>query len=160
MGKISYLFLLSVCIFFNACQKGPSVDIPFRAYVTIPAGLNTGLSHHFIVQNIPGVNYENLEDAQPAYVTLTIEYGEINLDFIQQGFFLTRDGTLTQEIAYQTNLPITNYSSIQLYPSILNMSEHISQDLFDMELKLIFRSIPVTETKIRIDFGIQGVLGG
>ena len=29
-----------------------------------------------------------------------------------------------------------------------------------MELKLIFRSFPVTETKIRIDFGVQGVLGG
>ena len=67
---------------------------------------------------------------------------------------------MIREMAYQTDLPISNFRSIQLYPSILDMSEHVTQDLFEMELKLILRSIPVTETRIRIDFGVQGELGG
>ncbi len=160
MHKVFFLFLLISSLLFSACQPGPSVDIPFRAYVIIPAGLNTGLSHHFVIDSIPGVNFDDLTDAQPAYVTLSVEYGESNLDFIHQAYFTTKDGTMKQEMAYQTNLPISNFSSIQLYPSILNMSSHITKSRFSMELKLIFRAIPVTETRIRIDFGVQGVLGG
>ena len=160
MHKICYLLVLIGSLIFNSCQPGPTLDIPFRAYVTIPPGLNTGLSHHFVLDSIPGVSFESLVDAQPAYVTLSVEYGESNLDFIHQAFFMTKDGTIKQEMAYQTDLPISNYSSIQLYPSILNMSTHVSQDRFSMELKMIFRAIPITETRIRIDFGVQGVLGG
>lgn len=154
------LFLTTTTLLFNACQKGPTTDIPFRAYVTLPPYLNTGLSHHFVLQNIPGVNFENIVNAQPAYVTLTVEYGETNLDFIHQAYFYTKKDTEVREMAYQTDLPITNFNSIQLYPSILNMNEHIVQDLFEMELKLILRAIPVTETRIRIDFGVQAELGG
>ena len=40
------------------------------------------------------------------------------------------------------------------------MVQHITQDDFDMQLKLIFRAIPVTETRIRVDFGVQGELKG
>ncbi len=160
MRGVLMLSLFCILVVFDACQKGPTTDIPFRAYVTLPPYLNTGLSHHFILQNIPGVNFDDLVNAQPAYVTLTVEYGESNLDFIHQAFLSTKKGPVLQEMAYQTDLPITNYRSIQLFPSILNMSEHIVQDLFDMELKLILRAIPVTETRIRIDFGVQGELGG
>jgi len=153
-----FCFIIIVCL-FSACQKGPVIDIPFRAYVTIPAGLNTGFSHHFVVGDIPGINRDDLIDAQPAYVTITVDYGENNLDFIQQAYFYTVDGTERQEMAYQTDLPITNAGTLQLYPSILNMKEHITKDVFEMELKMIFRSIPITETRLVIDFGLQATLG-
>lgn len=161
MRQLSFFFLIIITIHFSACQKGRPVDINFRAYITIPPGLNTGLSHHFSFRDIPGVsteNYARLIDAQPAYVTLTIEYGEQDLNFVYQAFLYTKKDAVKQEAAYQTDIPMTNYSSIQLYPSILNMKDHIRQELFDMELKLIFRAIPVTETRIRIDFGVQGRL--
>jgi len=159
MNKWFFLLLLGTSMLFSACDKGPRIDVPFRAYVNIPAGLNTGFSHHFILKDIPGITENKMIDAQPAYVTVTTEFGENTLDFIQQAYFYTRaeDGTL-QEIAYQTNLPVANHSTIQLFPSILDMKPHITQDLFDMELKVIFRAIPITETRLRIDFGVQGVL--
>lgn len=157
---LRFLCFLSICFAFTACQKGPTVDVPFRAYATIPAGLNTGFSHHFVINNIPGAVFDNLQEAQPAYVSLSVDYGENTLDFIQQAYFYTLDQNgKKKEMAYQTNLPITNAATIQLYPSILDMKEHITQDKFSMELKLIFRSIPVTETRVRIDFGVQGTLG-
>lgn len=159
MRQLSYLLFFSIMLIFGSCQKGPTVDIPFRAYVIIPPGLNTGLSHHFLLRDIPGVNY-NMKDAQPAYVTLTVEYGENNVDFIHQAYLYTLKDNIKKEMAYQTSMPFTNYSSVQLYPSMLNMVEHITQDKFDMQLKLIFRAIPVTETRIRVDFGVQGELNG
>ena len=160
MRKIAYLLCLTTCLCFNGCQDGPGVDIPFQVYITIPAGLNTGLTHHFPIENINGVNFDNLADAQPSYVTISTEYGEPNLDFIWQAFFIAIDGNTVQEMAYQTDLLINNYASEQLFPSILNMSNHITQPTFDMELKMIFRAIPVTETRIRIDFGVRGILEG
>jgi len=151
-------FILFACS-FSACKKGPVLDIPFRAYVVIPAGLNTGFSHHFVLGDIPGIDRADLIEAQPSYVTMTVEYGETNLDFIQQAYYYAVDGTERNEMAYQTNLPITNAGTVQLYPSILDMKDHITKDEFEMELKVIFRSIPITETRIVIDFGVQATLG-
>ncbi len=156
--RSSFFCFLLLTVSFSACRKGATIDIPFRAYVVIPAGLNTGFSHHFAIRNIPGVDYEELISARPAYVTLTVEYGEGNMDFVQQGFMYTVKDGVRQEVAYQTDLPLTNATFAQLYPSILEVEEHISQELFDMELKLIFRSIPVTETRLRIDFGMEGTV--
>jgi len=101
-----------------------------------------------------------MSDAQPARVTLTVEYGEANIDFIHQAYFYTLKDSVRQEMAYQTNLPFAGYAEAELYPSILDMSNHITQDRFDMQLKMIFRSIPVTETRIRIDFTVQAILEG
>jgi hypothetical protein len=159
MRNLSFILFLASCFAFNSCDKGPGVEIPFQAYIIIPAGLNTGLSHHFLVGDLPGIN-NTLSDAQPARVTLTVEYGESNLDFIHQAFFYTLKDPVRQEMAYQTNLPFTGYAEAELYPSILDMSSHITQDRFDMQLKMIFRSIPVTETRIRIDFTVQAILEG
>jgi hypothetical protein len=156
---LRFFCLIIIACSFSACQKGPIIDIPFRAYVTIPAGLNTGFSHHFVLGNIPGIDRDDLIDAQPSYVTMTVEYGENNLDFIQQAYFYAIDGTSRQEMAYQQNLPITNAGTIQLYPSILDMKDHVTKNEFEMELKVIFRSIPITETRIVIDFGVQATLG-
>lgn len=155
MKKFVFFILLLNLI---ACAKGPSVEIPFRAYVTIPPGLNTGLSHHFIINDLPGVDYENLIDAQPSNITLSIEYGENTLDFVEQAYFYAKNQIQLNEMGYLTLNPISNYNSLQLNPSTYNLSDHITQDLFDTELKLIFRSIPLTETQIRIDFSVSGFL--
>lgn len=158
MSRYSFFCFLLVISSFSACRKGARIDIPFRAYVTVPAGLNTGFSHHFAIRDIIGVDYADMVSARPAYFTLTVEYGEGNMDFVQQGFMYTVKDGIRQEVAYQTDLPLTNATFAELYPSILEVNDHISQDVFDMELKLIFRSIPVTETRIRIDFGMEGTL--
>ncbi len=159
MRLIASVLFLASCLCFNACEQGPAVEIPFQAFVTIPAGLNTGLSYHFEVADLPGIS-DKLLDAQPANITLSIVYGESNLDFIHQAYFYTWKDSVVKEMAYQTDMPFAGHSTVQLYPSILNMSEHITQDRFDMELKLIFRGIPSTETRIRIDFSVQAILEG
>lgn len=159
LTTIKYWAIAIVLCCFCACSRGPGVDMPFQAFVTIPAGLNTGFSHHFIVRDIPGLSIDNLIEAQPAYVTLSIDYGESNLDFIQQAYFEARDGSVRQEMAYLTENPLDNSATVQMFPSILDMKDHLTKEMFDMELKLIFRQIPVTETRIRIDFGAQGTLG-
>ena len=159
MHKLAFILLGAICLFFSACDKGPGVEIPFQVFVIIPAVLNTGLSHHFPVLNLPGIG-DNLSDAQPARITLTVEYGEANLDFIDQAFFRTSHNSTFQEMAYQMDMPFAAYSTVDLFPSILDMSDHITQDRFDMQLKLIFRSIPVTETRIRIDFSVQAIIEG
>lgn len=150
--------LIGSIFWLSSCNQNQRIEIPFQTFVTIPAGLSVGFSHNFRIRDIVGINNPELLEAQPAYVTLTLDYGENSVDFIEKAFFYTLDDTGIQEIAYQPQLPINNARSAQLYPSILNARDHINQPLFDMEIKLIFRSIPVTETRLRIDFGFQGTL--
>ena len=159
MRHLGYLILF-VVVGLSSCQQAPRTQLPFQAFVTIPAGLNVGFSHNFNIFDIMGINNDEIIDAQPAYVRLTVEYGESNADFIEQAFFYTVDGSTVQEIGFQTQLPINNTQFAELFPSILDARNHITQETFDMRLKLIFRSIPITETRIRIDFGFQATVGG
>lgn len=159
MPRFAFFLFLFACFSFSSCDKRTRIDLPFRAYVDIPAGLNTGLSHHFVLSGIPGIDEGNIVEALPATITLTIESGESSFDFVQRAYLSTYDNGTRQEMAYREDLPIANHSSIQLYPSILNMKDHIIQDEFQIELKMIFRAIPITTTRVRIDFVAQGILG-
>lgn len=156
-----YLFcLLSVALLsLNGCRTGPQTELPFQTFVTIPAGLNVGLSHNFNIFDIEGIPNTEILKANPAYVRLVVEYGELNTDFIQQAFLYTAKDSTIQEIAYQTQLPINNAQFAELYPSLADVKEHITQPRFNLRLKLIFRSIPVTETRLRIDFGFLADVG-
>jgi len=151
-------WLLAVAVLFQNCDNTPRAEFPFQAFVTIPAGLNVGLSHNFNVFDVTGLNNTQLLDAQPRYAILTVEYGEVNVDFIQQAFLYSVKDSVIQEAAYQTQLPINNAQFAELFPSLGDFKDHINQQEFDMRLKLIFRSIPITETRIRIDFAFTGTL--
>ncbi len=143
-----YLILLS------GCTKDKQSEIPFRAYITVPAGMNTFLTHHFVMQNIPGAPFDNIAKAQPAYIRLYVEEGEYSTDFIREVFLEATTDSSQNEIGYRQAVPITNSRYLELYPSIFDMTKHIKQDKFEMTLKLNLRSIPVTNTRIRVDFAV------
>jgi hypothetical protein len=156
--KILFIALLISCC-FASCQKGPQGEIPFRGYITVPAGINTFLTHHFPITNIPGAPFENIIEAQPAYVRLYVEDGEFSTDFIREAFFEATTDSTRNEMAYRQDIPITNSRYLELYPSIFDMKDHISQDKFQMTLKLNLRSIPVTATTIRVEFAVLATYG-
>ena len=138
----------------SACDTGNKETFSFRCYVTIPAGLNPILTHNFEIQQIPGMDISQIEDAIPSQIRLYVEYGEPTIDFVRDAFFIaSTDSTLT-EIGYHINAPITNSRFLDLYPSIADIRNHIGQSFFQMTLKLNLRSAPITETYVRIDFSV------
>lgn len=152
-------FILTIGFLFSNCKKNPQGEIPFRGYITIPAGLNTFLTHNFPIQNIPGSPFDNVVEAQPAYVRLYVEDGEYSTDFIRKVYLEATTDSSRNEIAYREDIPITNSKYLELYPSSFDMKNHINQDKFEMTLKLNLRSIPVTTTIIRVEFAVLATYG-
>jgi len=159
-NQLIKIFLVSFAFTFGGCKKGPQQEIPFRGYIDVPAGLNTFLTHNFVLDNIPGAPFDDIIDAQPAYVRLYVEDGETSTDFIDQAFLEATTDSTRQEIGYHLDVPITNSRNLELYPSIIDMREHITQDRFEVTLKLQLRSTPITTTRIRVDFGVLATFGG
>lgn len=156
MRNTFVLLLLSSLLLFSGCVKGPQQEIPYRGYITVPAGINTFLTHNFVIRNMPGVTTTDMLEARPAYVRLYVEEGEYSADFIREAFLeaTTTTSSIRREMAYRQDIPITNSRFLELFPSILDMKDHIGPDDFQVTLKLNLRSIPVTDTRIRVDFGI------
>jgi hypothetical protein len=155
-SKLLFIIFMIGTMLFSGCTKGPQQEIPFRGYITVPAGINTFLTHNFVIKNLPGVPTEGMVDARPAYVRLFVEEGEFSTDFIREAFLeaTTNGSTIRREMAYRQDIPITNSRFLELFPSILDMKDHIGPDDFEVTLKLNLRSIPVTNTRIRVDFGL------
>ena len=138
----------------TACDTGNKETFSFRCYVTIPAGLNPILTHNFEIQQIPGMDISQIEDAIPSQIRLYVEYGEPTIDFVRDAFFLASTDSTVTEIGYHINTPITNSRFLDLYPSIADIRDHIGQSFFQMTLKLNLRSAPITDTYVRIDFSV------
>lgn len=152
------LLILSVLSTFG-CKKENRKEIPFVTYVDIhPAGLDLVRTHHFKLRAIPGIPYEKLIEAQPAYVRLSLEYGEGTLNFLRDVTFDAITDSSKQEVAYYEFIPVLNQRDLDLYPSIVDLKEHVQQKNFDMMLNIELRSIPSAETRVRIDFGILGIM--
>ena len=159
MSTKSAIVLLLLSSVFFACQPNPQSEVPFRGYVTIPAGINTFMTHHFPITNIPGIPFDNVISAQPAYVRLYVEDGEFSADFIREAFFDATTDSTRREMAWRQDIPLTNSRNLELIPSTLEMKDHVSQDNFEMTLKLNLRAIPVTTTRIRVEFGVLATYG-
>lgn len=154
-----YLLLIMSLLSVLSCKKENRKEIPFVTYVDIhPAGLDLVHTHHFVLRDIPGVPYEKIVEAQPAYVRLSLEYGESTLDFLRDITFDAMTDSSRQEVAYYEFIPVTNQRDLDLYPSIIDLKEHITQKYFDMMINIELRSIPSAETRLRIDFGVLGIM--
>ncbi|MCP4443504.1 MAG: hypothetical protein GY810_31760 [Aureispira sp.] len=150
-----YLLLLVTAFSILGCRKENRKEIPFVSYVDIhPAGLDLVHTHHFVLRDIPGVPYEKILEAQPAYVRFSLIYGENDLDFLRDVTVDAVTDTSRQEMGYHEFIPITNSRELELNPSIVDLREHVTQEYFDIMLNLEFRSVPVAETRLRIDFGV------
>ncbi len=152
--------VLTLAISWSGCKKGPQQEIPYRGYITVPAGINTFLTHNFVIDNIPGIDVDGIAEARPSYVRLYVEEGEFSTDFIREAFLEATyaNNSKRAEMAYRQDIPIDNNRNLDLYPSILEMKDHIGQQpSFQVTLKLNLRSIPVTDTRIRVDFGVLAI---
>lgn len=149
--------LLIFVLSFTACRR-EDTTVPFRAYVEIPAGLNTTMTHNFIIRGLQGVPDWNISEAYPSFVRLTAEDGEGNMDFVRRAYLSHTNGTVVQEMAYNIDVPFAGLRTVDLYPSILEMKDAIRTDSMDVILKLELRSITSLNTRLRVDFGVAVTL--
>jgi hypothetical protein len=150
------IVLLLIILVFNSCTKKDRLEIPFTAYVEIPAGLNSFLTYHFPVR--VGTNGQipaNMTVARPARMRAFLESGEGSFNFVRRAYMdaMTNQGRV--EMGYNLDVFLNGSSSLDLYPSIADIKDHINSDSFDIELKIDLRSNTTLTSRVRIDFSVE-----
>jgi hypothetical protein len=155
MYKTIFLLILPM-LFLNSCNKKDRLEIPFTAYIEIPAGLNSFLTYHFPVR--VGTNGQipaNMTIARPARMRAFLESGEGSFNFVRRAYMdaITDNGRI--EMGYNLDVLLNGSSSLDLYPSIADIKEHINSDSFDIEFKIDLRSSTTLTSRVRIDFSVE-----
>jgi hypothetical protein len=155
MYKSIFLLILTV-LFFNSCNKKDRLEIPFTAYVEIPAGLNSFLTYHFPVR--VGTNGQipaNMNIARPARMRAFLESGEGSFNFVRRAYMDAMTDSGRVEMGYNLDVLLNGSSSLDLFPSIADIKEHINSDSFDIEFKIDLRSNTTLTSMVRIDFSVE-----
>lgn len=153
----AFFFLSVLILFASACKdRKDRFEIPFTAYVEIPAGLNSFLTYHFPVRvGTNGQIPEGILVARPARMRAFLEDGEMNFNFARRAYMdaMTDSGRL--EMGYNLDVFLNGSSTLDLYPSIADIKEHLTRDSFDIEFKIDLRSNTTLTSRVRIDFSVE-----
>ena len=118
----------------------------------IPGALNTIETHVFIIRNVPSFYRANLSangasDEQVVSITatrarLTGSFGIVDYDFIDEISVraLSRtDPGLNREMYFQDRIPFNQSGDLELFSSISELKDILSQEVFDMEVRIRLR---------------------
>jgi hypothetical protein len=158
---IKQLFF-TACIIFLICScnsRKDRIEIPFVAYIEIPAGLNSFLTYHFPARvatngQIPA----DMTIARPARMRAFIENGEGNFNFVRRAYMDAMTDSGRVEMGYNLDVYFNSASSLDLFPSIADLQNHISQDSFDIEFKIDLRSNTTLTSRVRIEFTVEATI--
>ncbi len=158
------LFLLLLPILFSACgNDGVGFNMSYRQDFEIPAGLGTFDTHVFEFVNIPtnknvffsanDVTESDITDITPRDARLSINFGEEDLFFVREVVveIFTQDNQRGKEIYFRENIPINTGNSIQLIPSLPQVTEILTGDQFSIRVEMLLRDISPTFIDVRLE---------
>ena len=167
MKNIIFLFLLP--ILFCACgDDGPGFDMSYRQDFEIPAGLNTFDTFGFVFRDIPvnknaffaanDVTEADITSITPREARLSINFGDEDLFFVREVVveILTKEvdnegNPRWKEIYFRENVPLNTGQSIQLLPSLPQVTEELTSDEFTVRVEMLFRDITPTFIDSRLE---------
>lgn len=150
------IFIIGIVLIFNSCTKKDRLEIPFTVFIEIPAGLNSFLTYHFPVRvGTNGQIPNGMTIARPARMRAFLESGEGSFNFVRRAYMdaMTDQGRV--EMGYNLDVFLNGSSSLDLYPSIADIKDHINSDSFDIEFKIDLRSNTTLTSRVRIDFSVE-----
>jgi hypothetical protein len=168
MKKITLLF--SVLFFFSGCRKESRdfIDVRLDRVFDIPAGLNNLETHFFVFGGINSFFAENMaarnlsvEDVVSITAsrgTFTIPDGFGDLDIFRRISIFAKsrtNPTLEREMFYLDFVPFNVGLELRLLTSISELQEILSEESFDLELRLEFKNFTALPTRIRFDYGYR-----
>lgn len=159
--KLSSILILGLSIIYlslSSCRRDNRTEIPFVAFVEVPPGLGTILTYNFEIEDVIGTNITNISEAQAARLQITSVDGELSLDIIRRAIVNIKDDSTVMEVAFREDVPQAGLSTLELIPSIGDVTPYITQNDFNLVLKLDFR-FPTTQiTTLRLDFTVLATI--
>ncbi len=154
---IQYFFLILLILKLVSCKnRSDRFEIPFTAYFEIPAGLNSFLTYHFPIRvGTNGQIPEGMTIARPARMRTFLESGEGSFNFVRRAYMdaMTDNGRV--EMGYNLDVLLNGVNTLDLYPSIADIKDHINSDSFDIEFKIELRSPTTLTSRVRLEFSVE-----
>ncbi len=164
------IILLGLLVGLQGCQREivkPLFEVESVATLTIDAGLNTIETHHYKIEDIAStllaqlktrnLSMDDIQVIKPQVVVFTSLDNETHFSFIQAVTvdIYTRKNPIEAEIAFQEFIPLNTKSELTLFPSLLNIKEYLSEELFSIDIGLRVRSFLNRNVDVRIDIIFQ-----
>lgn len=166
MGQLVLMknYLLGVLVVFCGLSCGggetPLFVMEVDAELIIPAGLNSLDSHYFIVRDVPtrianyAVNtFNDIDRIQSSNARLQGRVQEIDYSIVDQitiDVISKSDPSNQKEIFYNNLIPFNRDEELTLLSSLSNVSDILTEDLIDLEIRLIFKTFTPTELDTRL----------
>jgi hypothetical protein len=148
-----------LCVIFTSCgsDRTQLFEINNEIEFFIPGGLNTIETHVFVIRNVPsffksslanhGATEEQIVSISAARAKLIGSFGQIDYDFIEEisvRAISKTDPTLNKEMYYQDRIQFNHSGDLELFASISELIEILTDEIFDMEIRIRMRqSSPV-----------------
>lgn len=141
------------------------------AVFEVPANLNPVETHYIYVRNIPalykqtldtrGWSSENINRVSPSRAKIYGRFGSTNLSVFSSISvrLVSRDGKNTKsEMYFQEEIPIVARTELDLRPTLSDLKPIITQETFDMEIRLQIRGFVPVSLPLQLDFNYVAVL--
>ena len=151
-GQFSIFVVLSFILLSCGSDRQELFIINNEIEFFVPGGLNTIETHVFVIRNVPsfyrsnlsvnGASDEQITSISPTRARLQGTFGVIDYDFIDEisvRAVSKTDPGLNREMYFQDRIPFNHSGDLELFSSISELKEILSEEIFDMEVRIRFR---------------------
>ncbi len=162
------LYLLPFLLLLSNCQKEPDYlfKMEYEQDFEIAAGLNTFVVWYFEMRFIPsnaddfftafGADINEAGIINPGRARLSTIFSDVDYDFIEDISvrIYQDDPDEDKEIFYRDNLPFNTGRDIDLFPTLVDVSEFVLEERFNVRVRMVFRQNPpqFVDSRLTFDF--------
>ncbi len=143
-------------------------NMELTADFEIPAGLNTIETYYFPIENVPtfynqylnsnGINDESVKHIYANRAVMFAKFINIDMDFVQDISILGArrdDPDSDKEFFYFDLVDINEDQELELFSSINDLKDIVSEEYIDLIVRIKFRAFTPTSLESRIDFSLS-----
>ncbi len=149
-----YSIVFATLMTFSSCgsDRQELFIIDNEIEFLLPGALNTIETHVFIIRNVPSFYRANLavngaSDEQVVSITATRarlsgSFGVVDYNFIDEisvRAISKTDPGLNREMYFQDRIPFNQSGDLEMFSSISELKEILSEEVFDMEVRIRLR---------------------
>jgi hypothetical protein len=162
------VFILGMTFFsFLSCGSDRSLlfEVNNEIEFLLPGGLNTIETHVFVIRSVPtfyrsslstnGVAEEDVISISATKARLIGSFGQIDYDFIDEisvRALSKTDQGLNKEMYYQDRIPFNQRGDLELFSSISELKDILSEEVIDMEIRIRLRQSTAVQLQNKLIF--------
>lgn len=157
-----FILGLIVIIFGLSCGSGetPLFEMEVQAELIIPAGLNSLDTHYFYVRDVPTriANYavttfndiDRIQSSNARLEDRVLDFDFSLVDQITIDLISNSNPDNQKEVFYNNLIPFNNQDELRLLSSLSDVRDILTEDLVDLEIRLIFKTFTPREIDTRL----------